>query len=205
MLFYTTLGVLILLTFVVRSRVKRTYEGGQTLSGFTSLGFWVIDALHFVLILVSSLVREYAVIVIPLDVAGTIVGGVILVAMGLALMLAGMIEFRSIRRISGQDSSRLIKTGIYRWSRNPQYIGWFFILFGVSLVGRSGLALLLSSVGALLFHFYTVRMEEPYLERIYGEEYLLYMAMTPRYLGVPKPLKNGVTCLAEEKGDHITL
>ncbi len=205
MLFYTTLGILIVIVFVVGSSAKRFYERGETLSKAISLGFWVINALHFVVILMSSLFEEYTIFVIPLYGTGALVGGFILVIIGLAQMLAGMMEFRSIGRISGQDVSRLVKTGIYRWSRNPQYIGWFFILFGVSLAGRSSLALLLSSVGALLFHFYTIRMEEPYLERIFGEEYVLYRATTPRHIGIPRPLKKDMTDSTAAQENHSTL
>lgn len=193
MLFYMTLGVLIVITFVLLSHVKRTYDRGQTLSRFASLGFWVIDALLFVLILVSSLFKEYAIFVIPLSETGVLVGGCILIGIGSALMLTGMMEFRSIKMISGHDMSRLVKTGIYRCSRNPQYIGWFLILFGLSLAGRSSLALLLASVGALLFHLFTVRMEEPYLERLFGDGYVSYRETTPRYIGISRQMNNDKT------------
>ncbi|MFQ6077329.1 MAG: methyltransferase family protein, partial [Candidatus Bathyarchaeia archaeon] len=63
---------------------------------------------------------------------------------------------------------------------------WFLVLLGISLIGRSGLALLYTMIAIILFHFYITRMEEPYLERIFGEKYLSYKLRTPRYISILK-------------------
>lgn len=76
-------------------------------------------------------------------------------------MLAGMLEFRSLRKMSGLETSKLITTGIYRYSRNPQYTGWFLALLGISIMGRSGLALLLTIILIVGIHLYNVKLEEP--------------------------------------------
>nr|MDO8076596.1 methyltransferase [Candidatus Freyarchaeota archaeon] len=68
--------------------------------------------------------------------------GIPVAGVGAIIMLAGMIEFRSLRRISGVESRGLLTTGVYRWSRNPQYVGWYLILLGVSLIGASALVFL---------------------------------------------------------------
>lgn len=41
-------------------------------------------------------------------------------------------------------------------------------------------------VFTIVIHLYTTRMEEPYLERLYGEEYRRYKLNSPRYIGIPK-------------------
>jgi len=99
-----------------------------------------------------------------------------LLGVGVLFMVTGMMKFRSLKSISGLETSKLVTTAMYRWSRNPQYLGWFLILLGISLVGRSGLALLFTTMGIIPFHFYIIRIEEPYLERVFGEEYHLYKA-----------------------------
>lgn len=53
------------------------------------------------------------------------------------------------------------------------------------MAGRSFLAMALVVVFAALVHTYIVWLEEPYLTRIYGEEYRSYLRTTSRYLGMP--------------------
>ncbi|MHC4070354.1 MAG: methyltransferase family protein, partial [Planctomycetota bacterium] len=84
------------------------------------------------------------------------------------------------------DKSYVVKTGVYRWSRNPQYAGWFIWLLGVSVMGRSGLSFLFTIVFIIGIHFYNIKLEEPYLEQIFGEDYRMYKLSTPRYIGIPK-------------------
>ena len=108
------------------------------------------------------------------------------VASGTTAGVLGLTQFGSYARATGQDNSQLITSGIYRWSRNPQVVGWFMILLGVSIAGRSTFALLLTGVFALVLHAYTARLEEPYLERVYGEQFRRYKAATRRYVGAPR-------------------
>ncbi len=180
---YVVSGILVVLGLYVFLKTKRTYDSGKALPVGISFGWWVLDAVHFFLVVSSSL---YTVWPIPIDNAVALTGGSVMLGIGVVVMLAGMIEFRSMRRISGLDNSELVTTGIYRWSRNPQYLGWFLVLSGISIIGGSWLALLYTMIGIILFHFYITRIEEPYLERIFGEKYLSYQSKTPRYIGLSK-------------------
>lgn len=92
----------------------------------------------------------------------------------------------SLKRMSGVDTSKLVTTGIYRYSRNPQNLGLFLVFLGISIAGRSLLALLLTEVFVIGFHMYAIKLEESYLERIFGEEYRRYKERSPRYFGMPK-------------------
>ena len=183
MLFYVGSGILVALGLYVLLKTKRNYDTGETLSIGLSLGYWILDAVHVLLVILSSL---YSVWPIPINDMVALISGSVMLGVGVVVMLAGMIEFHSLRRISGLDASKLVTTGIYQWSRNPQYFGWFLGLLGISLVGRSGLAFLFTIAAIILFHFYITRIEEPYLERIFGEKYLLYKEKTPSYIGILK-------------------
>ena len=131
----------------------------------------------------------YNVWLLPFNNMVALIGGWVIFGVGFIIMIAGMVEFRSLRRISVLDTSKLITTGIYQYSRNPQYFGWFIYLLGISLIGRSGLAFLYTIVLIIIVHLYTIWMEEPYLEHIFGEGYLLYKLKTPRYIGIKKKRK----------------
>jgi protein-S-isoprenylcysteine O-methyltransferase Ste14 len=178
---YAGLGLLLLLGLYVLIEIKRTYNTREVLPKRTSVALWILDIVHLLLVILSSLNRVWF---LPFFHILSILTGVVLFGVGILLMLAGMVEFRSLRRISGLEISQLIITGVYRWTRNPQYLGWFLILLGISFIGRSGLAFLLTILGIILFHYYIIRIEEPYLERVFGDKYYQYKSNVPRYLGL---------------------
>ncbi len=113
-------------------------------------------------------------------------GGLITFIAGTIILTAGMATFGSYDRSAGKDISKLITTGIYRWSRNPQFIGWALMLLGISFMGRSGFALALTVLFIIVLYWYTVRLAEPYLEHLHGEEYLMYKSKAARWIGRPK-------------------
>jgi protein-S-isoprenylcysteine O-methyltransferase Ste14 len=183
MLFYVGAGILVVLGLYVLLKTKKVYAKGKTFSIGLSAGWWIVDTVHGLLVTLSSL---YGVWLVPINGIVALVGGSVMLGVGVIIMLIGMIEFRSLRRISGLETSELVTTGIYQWSRNPQFFGWFLGLLGISLIGRSGFALLLTTVAIIFSHYYITRIEEPYLERRFEEKYLLYKSRTPRYIGIPK-------------------
>lgn len=179
------IGILILIiaSTYCWAGIRKSYAKREQLPINVSIAIWVTDIIHFLLVTIAAYFSAWQ---IPINKTLRIVGGCILFGFGLIIMLTGMIQFRSFRKISGLDTSRMITAGIYKWSRNPQYAGWFMGLLGISLVGKSGLAFLLTIVFIIGIHLYNIWLEEPYLGRIFGEEYRSYKSKTPRYFGIRK-------------------
>jgi len=75
--------------------------------------------------------------------------------------------------------NKLVKTGIYKFSRNPGYFNTTIYFLGVSLMANS---LLLLSLSILFFILYqiTVKFEERMCEAIYKKEYLEYKNNTAK-------------------------
>lgn len=172
-----------MLDWYVFSKIKKAYGKGETLPTSAVIAVWASYTLHFVLILWASLEGVW---MISINTTVALVGGLAVVAVGIIIMLLGVLEFRSFKKMSGLDTSKLVTTGIYRYSRNPQNLGLLLIFLGISLAGRSLFALLLTAAFAIGFHKYVVELEEPYLERIFEEEYRRYKERTPRYFGLPR-------------------
>lgn len=82
----------------------------------------------------------------------------------------------------GDSPQRLVARGVYRWVRNPLYIGGNSLLWGTALVLGSAGLLALACVIAIGFHLFVVFVEEPQLENRYGEAYREYKARVPRWL-----------------------
>jgi protein-S-isoprenylcysteine O-methyltransferase Ste14 len=75
----------------------------------------------------------------------------------------------------------LVTIGVYGWSRNPAYLGMFFVYVGIGIVVRSPWILILTLPLALAVRFVVAR-EEADLERRFGDAYRHYKARVDRWL-----------------------
>jgi protein-S-isoprenylcysteine O-methyltransferase Ste14 len=76
----------------------------------------------------------------------------------------------------------LVAEGLYRFTRNPIYIGYILAIVGEFLIFGYFL-LLFYALGAIFFvHFYVVYVEEPRLKKRFGTQYVIYMKTVPRWL-----------------------
>lgn len=123
----------------------------------------------------------------PIQIPGVlaIAAGGALAGIGAAIYLTARIQFRSYKLAWGLSSDRLVTNGIYRYSRNPQLVGWALILLGIATLNRSGAALLLATLFCVSCLIY-VPVEERFLERRHGAGYRQYKRIVPRYLGLPR-------------------
>jgi len=108
-----------------------------------------------------------------------------LAAAGLALLLACIIRFahEGGGTLAPYDPPRaLVARGAYRFTRNPMYVGVLAILGGLALATLSPALLGYAMVVALCFYTFVVTIEEPSLERQFGDAYRAYKASVPRWL-----------------------
>jgi protein-S-isoprenylcysteine O-methyltransferase Ste14 len=113
------------------------------------------------------------------------IAGAILVVIGEWIRLAGVSAAGHVTRRRSREVERLVTYGIFRWVRNPLYVGNFFIWMGFVVV--SGVMWFLP-IAVLIFaleYSMIVAYEEGVLESIFGAEYLDYKRTTPRWF--PRP------------------
>ena len=77
---------------------------------------------------------------------------------------------------------RFVASGPYRHVRNPMYIGGWMALVGFGLLERSGLMVIFSCVWILIVHLFVLAVEEPGLERRFGQTYLQYKLSVRRWI-----------------------
>jgi len=180
-LFVSSLLSIILVLWAI-FLVSRDYKSRQTLRGFTVVIVWGAYLYHSSLVIWAAVFQFWH---LPIGRLQALIAGIVVALTGVILLALGIFTFRSIERMSGQKTDELIDSGIYAWSRNPQNVGWGLALLGIAVAGRSGYGLLLVVLFALVIHVYTVKLEEPYLEEVYGEAYRRYRSQTNRYFGFP--------------------
>lgn len=79
-------------------------------------------------------------------------------------------------------TTRLVSTGVFRFSRNPTYLGMLLVLIGWAAFLGSPLALVLSSIFALWMSRFQIRPEERVLSDLLGQEYRDYMTKVRRWI-----------------------
>lgn len=109
-------------------------------------------------------------------------GGWALAGAGAALQVAGMSRFSGLSQISATTSEHMITRGIYRYSRNPQYLGALITLAALAALRRSGRALALDA-GLASAYLWWVPVEEAHLGARFGPAYQDYLRSTARWLG----------------------
>ncbi len=95
------------------------------------------------------------------------------------------VRFGNATGVPGDAPHALVAHGIYRWVRNPLYLGGNAILWSIALIHGSAGVLTLALIVAPAYHLFVVFIEEPRLEKRYGETYRAYKKSVPRWL--PRP------------------
>jgi protein-S-isoprenylcysteine O-methyltransferase Ste14 len=115
---------------------------------------------------------------------GWAIGGVVL-GVGLAVVLWCVRDFFVSGRgtLAPWDPPRhLVVVGLYRYVRNPMYVGVLLIVVGWSLLAGSRLVGIYAAILAVGFHLRVLTYEEPWLARTFGDEWTRYSAAVHRWL-----------------------
>lgn len=105
--------------------------------------------------------------------------GLPLIVVGNAVVWLGVHQL-GFNATSG-ESDRLVNNGLYRYSRNPQYVADMGILVGWSVLSASLWAIPLVAAGLLVL-IAAPTAEEEWLEEVYGASYVAYKKTTRRFL-----------------------
>jgi len=81
----------------------------------------------------------------------------------------------------------LVVSGLYRYVRNPIYVGVVAVIAGQAILFADRRVLLYAALVWLAFHLFVVAYEEPTLSRTFGAEYEAFRAHVPRWIPQPKP------------------
>jgi protein-S-isoprenylcysteine O-methyltransferase Ste14 len=115
----------------------------------------------------------------------------LLVILGVALVLAGillaMTAIGLFRRAGTTpepwtSTTAIVTGGVYRFTRNPMYVGMALLYAGLALIADAPIALILLPVVLLIVQTQVIAREERYLAAKFGESYLDYKRRVRRWL-----------------------
>ena len=111
-------------------------------------------------------------------------GGVALIVFGILIIAAPAVAFFRAETtiIPFQESSSLVITGLYRFTRNPMYVGMVLILVGTAVLCGSLSPFLVPVLFVLVINKMIISVEERMLERLFGDEYLEYKKKVRRWI-----------------------
>ncbi len=176
------LAFLFVLGAVVGNRLARDYRDRRGASIPTVALVWAWTGVHFGLVVLAVLKSTWH---FELPRAWAFGGGMVLSGLGAAISLGAAYAFRSFKRLNFLDDTRLVTGGVYRWSRNPQLVGWTLVLAGLGLARGSAMVLLLAGVSVVAYELH-LPAEEEHLRRVFGQAYEVYRRRTHRYFGRPR-------------------
>ena len=105
---------------------------------------------------------------------------------GLVICLFGMIFTTvAILNFATSPKDKVITKGLYRFTRNPTYIGMILMQIGLGIACSSWLYLLLTVALMILLNA-NLSAEERYCLYRFGDDYRKYKNITPRWIGIPK-------------------
>lgn len=109
-----------------------------------------------------------------------------LIFAGLLVALVGVIQFRRARTtvnpMSPSKASAVVSSGIYRWSRNPMYLGMALALLGLAAWGSTLAGYLLVPGFCWYLTRFQIIPEEEALLAIFRQEFAQYMASVRRWV-----------------------
>lgn len=112
-----------------------------------------------------------------------LVGAIFLIG-GLALLVVagGLFKQAETDLVPFKNVTTLVTDGIFRFSRNPMYLGMSLVLLGCAVTVGAATALLVPPVFMLIIQYRFILPEERMLTDLFPEEYPAYCRRVRRWL-----------------------
>jgi protein-S-isoprenylcysteine O-methyltransferase Ste14 len=131
------------------------------------LASWIVPALGFRF-------EGRPVLAICLAIAGALISG------------SGVVLFRqaqtTVNPMKPESSSSLVQSGIYKWTRNPMYLGFFLVLVAWAFYLSNALAFLILPVFIAYMNRFQIEPEERALKTLFGDEFSEYATRVRRWI-----------------------
>lgn len=111
---------------------------------------------------------------------------------GAACAVLGVVAFAASVRtmgdswragVSPEEKTEFVTGGVYRFSRNPAFLGFDLLYLGIALMFASWPLWLVTAFAAAMLHAQIVCVEEPFLAQTFGGAYRDYCRHVCRYFG----------------------
>ena len=111
---------------------------------------------------------------------------IIILLIGVFILIVPVSKFvkskTTIDPIKFKKVNKLITSGIYKYSRNPMYLGFLMIVISTSIYYLN----IFSIITPILFYFwinrFQIKREEIFLTKKFGQKYITYKSKTRKWI-----------------------
>ncbi|WP_421812162.1 methyltransferase family protein [Flagellimonas sp.] len=105
--------------------------------------------------------------------------------LGVLVMLISVVQFFSMKTtvdpLNPQKTRKLVTNGIYKFTRNPMYLGMLLFLLAFGLKLGNAFNTLLAAGFVSYMNRFQIKPEEEALSDMFGKEYSVYCKLTRRW------------------------
>ena len=121
-----------------------------------------------------------------IQISNKIIFGSFMIFIGLVIILFAIILFKkyqtTITPVNPSNATKLITDGIYKFSRNPMYLGLLLVLFGISIILNPIGGLFLIPLFILYLNLFQIIPEENAMVDLFKDEFLEYKKNVRRWI-----------------------
>ena len=109
-----------------------------------------------------------------------------ILSLGILVFINPVLKFikskTTINPIQFEETNRLVTSGIFKYSRNPMYLGMLMIIISTSIFYLNIYSILTPFIFVFWINKFQIKREEIFLTEKFGKEYLSYKNKTRRWL-----------------------
>ena len=109
-----------------------------------------------------------------------------ILSLGILVFINPVLKFikskTTINPIQFEETNRLVTSGIFKYSRNPMYLGMLMIIISTSIFYLNIYSILTPFLFVFWINKFQIKREEAFLAEKFGKEYLSYKNKTRMWL-----------------------
>ncbi len=121
-----------------------------------------------------------------IEIKNEIIFGSFMIIIGLIIILSAIILFKkyqtTITPLNPSNATKLITDGIYKFSRNPMYLGLLLMLMGISIILNLTGGVLLIPLFILYLNLFQIIPEENAMVDLFKDEFIDYKKNVRRWI-----------------------
>ena len=111
---------------------------------------------------------------------------IVILSIGILVIINPVVKFikskTTVNPVEFKNVEKLVTSGIYKYSRNPMYLGMIMIIISTTVYYLNFYSLLTPFIFFFWINRFQIKREEVFLEEKFGQEYLSYKTKTRRWI-----------------------